>query len=93
MDSETTRDFSSKYCLLDDVTKRRYVVELDMVAKGAKDPYCVSVDMRSESLSDLLPLVELGNLYCYLTTAPSPFTKDELKALKSVVGRTYLLSG
>ena len=45
MDSETTRDFSSKYGLLDDVVKRRYVKKLDLIAKGVKDPYCVSVNM------------------------------------------------
>ena len=75
MDSETTRDFSSKYGLLDDVAKRRYVEKQDWIAKRAKDPYCVSVDMRRESWSDLLPLVEFGDLYHYLITAPSPVTK------------------
>ena len=94
MNSETTRDFSSKYGLLDDVAKTRYVEKLDLIAKGAKDPNCVSVDMQSESLSNLLPLVEFGDLYHYLITALSPATKNELEAWKSMDGRTYnILSG
>ena len=66
--------------------------KLEMIAENAKDPYCVAV--QNDDLMGVLPLVEFGDLYHYLiTAAPSPVTKDELKAWKTMDGRNYLFSG
>ena len=93
---EAARTFSIEYDL-DKPAKKRSVEKLDMIEKDAKDPYCVAENLSSQAdlteLTEVLPLVEFGDLYHYLITAPSPVTKEELKAWKSMDGRRYLLSG
>eukprot|EP00117_Sycon_ciliatum_P037992 scpid40803/ scgid28309/ Inhibitor of growth protein 1 len=94
MDGEQSEvvEFSSEYKKLDEAAKKRYDEKLNLIAKGAKDPYCIS-GHQGDHLSDLLPLVEYPDLYNYLITAPSPVTKEELKAYKSLDGHKFLVAG
>ena len=84
-------ELSTEFYLLDEAAKKRYAEKLALISKNAKDPNCVPAPR--ENLTDLLPLVEFGDLYHYLITAPSPATKAELGAWKSMDGRKYLLAG
>lgn len=89
--SDKTREFSKEYGLLDAAGKKRYVEKLNLIGKDVDDPYCAK--NPESNLSDILPVVEFGDLYHYLITAPSPVTREELKAWKSMDGRNYFVAG
>ena len=82
---EAARTFSIEYDL-DKPAKKRYVEKLGMIEKDAKDPYCVAENLSSQAdlteLTEVLPLVEFGDLYHYLITAPSPVTKGRSQGLE-----------
>ncbi len=86
------RVLSTQYEELDAVAKRRYIEKLDLIDGRAKDPYSVTGE-RGERLADFLPLVEYPDIFNYLITAPSPVTKDDLKAYKSLDGYKFLVAG
>ena len=88
------RSFSTEYQELGRQAKKRYREKLDLpvIDKGAPDPYAVAGELV-EKFSDTLPKIEYADIYNYLVTAPSPVTKEELKAYKSLQGYNYLTSG
>ena len=66
--------------LLDVGAKKQFAEKLNLIAKEAKDLYCVSVKNGNN--------FQFGDLYTYLNTAPSPVMKEELKVWKYMDGRT-----
>ena len=71
--------------------KHRYNEKLDMLHLKA-DPYTFSYEEWSSDIS-LWPEVEYPDIYDYLINTPSPYTKDELKAYKSLEGYKYCTDG
>ena len=86
------RVLSKQYKELDDSAKRRYLKKLNMIHLKSEDPYCVT-GKRGAELVDFLPLVEYPDIFNYLVTAPSPVTKDAMKAYKSLDGFKFLAAG
>ena len=88
------RSYSKIYESLDAVSKKRYREKLDRIQEVAgdniQDPYLS--DKENVSHQDC-PLVEFGDIYSYLINAPSPYTKNELKAFKSLEGYRCLVAG
>ena len=67
-----------------------------MLGPMANDPY-TEVSQRSSHLwstdATLCPKVEYPDIYNYLISMPSSYTKDKLKAYKSMEGYTYFVDG
>ena len=86
-----TRKYSIYYQELSKEAKRRYNEKLDMLHLKA-DPYTFSREEWSSDIS-FWPEVEYPDIYNYLINTPSPYTKDELKAYKSLEGYKYCTDG
>ena len=93
------RVYSSYFNDLQQKAKERYRQKLDMLVPAMSDPYATmprcsaaSNDQWSTS-STLWPKVEYPDIYNYLVNTPSPHTKDELKAYKSMEDYKYFVDG
>ena len=62
--------------------KQRYVKKLDMLPETVDDPY-INSDFVSGN-NHLWPRVEYPDIYNYLISTPSPYTKEEMKVYKSL---------
>lgn len=82
------RKYSDYYKQLEDSVKKRYNDKLDSINIGVDDPYTFSPGQ-----SDAVPNIEYPDIYNFLINTPSPYTKEELKAYKSLDGYKYLLAG
>jgi len=76
---------------LPDLVKRRYFQKINLI--GDVDPY--SKDNKIKFSRDLSKLcnVTLMEIYNYFVTRVSFYTKDEMKAYKSLDAYNYFLSG
>ena len=86
-----TRKYSVYYQELSKEAKCQYNEKLDMLHLKA-GPYTFSREEWSSDIS-LWPEVEYPDIYNYLINTPSPYTKDELKAYKSLEGYMYSTDG
>ena len=86
------RKYGKQYDDLSAESKRRYTEKLDLIGKDVNDPYFVCTKEVVKKDEDL-PLVEYPDVYNYLINAPSPYTKQQLKAYKSLEGYNFLVSG
>ncbi len=91
MSLNTDRVYSSYYGAMEEKVKTRYLEKLDILGEGVSDPYTFDV-VESRSLSDM-PSIKYPDIYNYLINTPSPYTKEELKSYKSLMGYKYLLAG
>lgn len=82
------RKYSDYYNQLDESVKNRYNDKLDRIGVGVDDPYTFS-----SGQFDAVPNIEYPDIYNYFINTPSPYTKEELKAYKSLDGYKYLLAG
>ena len=83
---------SKYYDDLDAVAQRRYRQKLE-IAGLPSDPYS-SNDFVSATLDRTLwPQVEYPDIYNYLINAISPYTKEQLKAYKSLDGYNFFCQG
>lgn len=87
----SARSYSSSYEDLNDSGKKRYREKLDLIGTGVVDPYVTR--SRVSHSDDYFPLVEWPDVYNYLINAPSPITRQALKAYKSLDAYKYMVSG
>eukprot|EP00117_Sycon_ciliatum_P026092 scpid48939/ scgid21499/ Inhibitor of growth protein 1 len=91
MEATSTRSYSSVYGSLEDDAKKRYRDKLDRIGgPNCIDPY---LPVNDKLLSANPPSVEYPDVYNYLVNAPSPHTRESLKAYKSLDGYKYLVAG
>ena len=86
-------NFSEYYKTLSEAAQRRYKEKLDKIDLD-KDPY-LPRDASNETLLNNFdwPNIEYPDIYNYLINTPSVYTKDTLKAYKSLDAYNYFVSG
>ena len=78
--------FSAVYEELEEEAKLRYRQKLFRIGEDVIDPY---LPVESFLAQDDYPLVDYPDIYNFLIDAPSPYTKEQLKAYKSLEGYRY----
>ena len=73
--------FSEYYNELDTSVKKRYQKKLKSIGENVDDP-CIFGP--GPGITDFIPEVEYPDIYNFLINTPSPYTKDKLKAYKSL---------
>ena len=89
------RIYSTYYQELPQDAKKRYEEKLNLLGAMVNDPYA-TVPRGSDLWSTdslMWPKVEYPDIYNYLISTPSPYTKDELKAYKSIEAYKYFVDG
>ena len=86
------KKFSKYFNELDGTAKKQYLEKLHSVGENIDDPYTLNWK-ETPAADDLWPSIEYPDIYNYLVNTPSPYTKEELKAYKSLDGCKYLVSG
>ena len=89
--------YSPYFRSLDEVAKKRYQEKLAMLGHGGmKDPY-VAINEVGLSIQCLewqeWPCVEYPDIYNYFVASPSCYTKEQLRAYKSLDGYKYFVDG
>ncbi len=84
----TSRKYSEYYEGLEKNVQDRYRLKLGLVGQNLHDPYTFEPDPDS---TDAMPEIEFPDIY--IINTPSPYTKEELKAYKSLEGYKYLIAG
>ena len=74
----------------DTSVKKRYQEKLNSIGENFNDPYTFG---PGPGITEFMPLIEYPDIYNFLINTPSPYTKDELKAYKSLEGYQYLGAG
>ena len=77
---------------LDYESRKRYFDKLKTDYEVLLDPYSVSDDQWVDDVRKW-PSVEFGDLYSYLIETKGPYTKESLKAYKSLEAYNYFHSG
>ncbi|XP_036003510.1 uncharacterized protein LOC118566198 [Fundulus heteroclitus] len=85
-------EFSAYFSSLDNVSQDRYTSKLMIDGTRLPDPYSKSLKGWSESVKSW-PSVPYGNIYSYLIDTPGQYTRESMKALKSLDGYNYFISG
>ena len=74
--------------------RARYERKLDIVYADSGlevlDPFSIPQEKWKDDVS-LWPPVEFGQLYAYLVDTPGPFTREKLKAYKSLEAFNYYI--
>ena len=86
---------STKYVAsLDYEARKHYLEKLskDGSAVSMPDPYSIPEELWNEDVTKW-PSVEFGDVYTYLIETRGPFTKDKLKAYKSLEAYNYFYNG
>ena len=94
-ESESCVDFVSDYALgLDSVSRERYDRKLELFDGRFKvpDPYALKDNEWSLDMTKWPP-VEYADLFNYFINTPGIYTKEALKAYKSLDGYDYFISG
>ena len=81
------RMYSDYYEQLEDNDKKRYNDKLNSIGKEVDDPYTFCSGL---GITDDVHNIEYPDIYI---NTPSPYTKEELKAYKSLEGYKYLVAG
>ena len=84
--------FPGYFASLDYNTQRRYQQNLKIDGEVIPDPYSLGETKWSEDLSKW-PNLEFGDLYTYLIDSVGIFTKEKLKAYKSLEAHNYFFNG
>jgi len=87
--SEETESIYYKELNKDDQV--RYKEKMRMLEMGT-DPYLLPTDEWSTN-RNVWPSVEFPDICVYLLNSPSPYTKESLKAFKSMEGYAYFVAG
>lgn len=85
-------DLSDYVKSLDSTAKSRYLTKLkyNKGSSSLPDPYCLKNWQNNPSL---WPDVTFGDIYTYLIDTPGIYTKESLKAFKSLEAYLYFISG
>ena len=83
---------SRYYHSLDEVSKKNYCDKLALLG-GIEDPYTFKKENSVRHDPSLWPCVEYPDIFNYLITSKSKFTKDDLKAYKSLDAYKYVVDG
>ena len=75
--------------------KRRYLLKLEVLYNSkdpdiAIDPYQIDNGKWKDDIT-LWPPVEFGEIYTYLIDTPGPFTREKMKAYKSLEAFNYYI--
>ena len=91
---ESKKRYSQYLRQLDDKAKTRYKEKLQILG-SIEDPYIEGRSVAPESAIDWLdwPNVEYPDIYNYLITTSSPYTKEQLRAYKSMDGYLFVANG
>ena len=84
-------EYSSLYEQLDSSGKTRYKEKLHILQLRS-DPYLLDKNSWLAERS-LWPPVEFPDVFVYLINSPSPYTKEALKAHKSIDAWSYFVAG
>ena len=74
------------------LAKKRYSEKLTVDGKEIQDPYKIPVDSWIDDVTKW-PKVEFGDLYTYLIETNGQFTKENLRAYKSLETYNYFYNG
>lgn len=77
---------------LDYSTRTRYLEKLKINGETLPDPYSITEDQWLDDVSKW-PTLEFGDLYTYLIDSVGNFTKDKLRAYKSLEAYNYFYNG
>ena len=83
---------SQYFYSLDYTARKRYLEKLKVDGETLPDPYGITEDLWLDEVTKW-PSVEFGDLYTYLIDTKGPFTKEKLKAYKSLEAYSYFHDG
>ena len=84
--------YSSYFESLDYGSQKRYVEKLKAPGVEIPDPYSIADDLWIDNPAKW-PDVEFGDIYTYLIDTKGTFTKESLKAYKSLEEYNYFYNG
>jgi len=90
--AESEHPYSAYYQQLDAVAKARYREKLAMLGP-IKDPYLPSEEQTASAQWNDWPEVQYPDMFNYLIATASPYTRQELKAYKSLEGYRQYADG
>ena len=93
MDQGINRRYATYFESLDAVARRRYEEKLDMLPGNVDDPYVNSSFVPGNTVNHLWPEVEYPDIYNYLINSVSTYTREQLKAYKSLDGYNFFVQG
>ena len=77
---------------LDTVAQKRYREKLNIAGLSC-DPYCSNSFLPEPNNRQLWPEVEYPDIFNYLISTTSPYTREQLKAYKSMDGYNFFIQG
>ena len=77
---------------LDYEARKRYCSKLEIDGGKFPDPYSIQEDQWIDD-AEKWPDLEYGDIYNYLIDMPGPYTKENLKAYKSLEAYNFFYSG
>ena len=77
---------------LDYTAKKRYLENLKIDGNELKDPYSIAESQWTEDMKGW-PETHFGDLYVYLIDTKGIYTKEKLKAFKSLEAYNYFFNG
>lgn len=84
---------NSYYSSLPNPEKKRYEKKVELISKekysNSVDPYEISDDWIDDI--SLWPPVEYGDIHNYLIETPGPYTREKLRAYKSLDAYNYYI--
>ena len=83
---------SSYFQSLDYSAQKRYLTKLKVDGHDLKDPYDIPDDLWLDDPSKW-PDIQFGDIYTYLIDTPGIFTKESLRAYKSLEAYNYFYNG
>ena len=83
---------SSYSNLLNYITQKRYLTKLNIDGCTLQDPYAIEESLWSEDMSKW-PDLQFGDIYTYLVDTEGCYTKEKLKAFKSLETYNYFYNG
>ena len=93
MDQETAGKFSEYYWSLSEDVRKRYEEKLQKIGLDI-DPYSPQELRNLNILTNIeWPNVQYPDIYHYMINTPSLYTKEDLKAYKSLDSYNYFVSG